>query len=254
MRRMPDPSALSLVPIGVGTAYAREGEVQSAYLVRADGAEILLDLGAGALNRLQSVCDPARLDLLVVSHAHPDHCADLFALRVLMAYGPGAGASIRTLLPEGLKERLVAFAGADGWGWMRDEVLARGGGETSVGDVRVVQREVPHVAPTHAVRIEAGGRSLVYGADGIVSDALIDLATGCDLLVCECSFGAEPAPPGPAHLDAMGAGRIAARAGAGALLLTHCYPEHDRDAAVRAAREEFKGPVAFAAQGSEVAA
>lgn len=254
MRPMPDDAALSLVPVGVGTAYARQGEAQSAYLVRADGADILLDLGAGALNRLQAVCDPARLDLLVVSHAHPDHCADLFALRVLMAYGPGAGESIRVLLPEGLRERLIGFVGADGWEWMRDEVLARGGGETTVGAVRIVQREVPHVAPTHAVRIESGGRSLVYGADGIVSEALIDLATGCDLLLCECSFGAGPAPPGPAHLNAAGAGLIAARAGAGALLLTHCYPEHDRDAAVRAARAEFDGPVAFAEQGREVAA
>lgn len=254
MPAMVDPGALSLTPIGVGTAYARPGEAQSSYLVRAGGTSAVLDLGAGALNRLQQVLDPARADLLVVSHAHPDHCADLFALRVYMAYGPGAGAGLRVLLPRGLRERLLAFAGRDGWDWMDAEELAAGGGEAAAGALRIVHREVPHAEPTHAVRVEGAGRSLVYGADGVVSDALVELADGCDLLVCECSFGADEVPEGVAHMSAAGAAEVATRARVGALLLTHCFPEHDRDAALRAARAGFPGPVAWAEQGTAVVA
>jgi ribonuclease BN (tRNA processing enzyme) len=254
MPAMSDPGALSLTPIGVGTAYARPGEAQSCYLVRAGGTSIVLDLGAGALNRLQSHVDPATVDLVAISHVHPDHCADLFALRVYMAYGPGRGGRVRALVPDGLGERLRAFTDEGGWGWMAAEELGRGGGETRVGDVRLVHREVPHSEPTHAMRVEAGGRSAVYGADGVASDALVELADGCDLLVCECSFGADAVPEGSGHMSAADAARVATRARAGRLLLTHCFPEHDRDAALRVAREGFPGPVAWAEQDKVVIA
>ena len=42
------------------------------------------------------------------------------------------------------------------------------------------------------------------------------------------------------HLNAAQAGALARRAGAGALLLTHCYPEHDRAAALGAARARLR--------------
>jgi ribonuclease BN (tRNA processing enzyme) len=254
MPAMSDPGALSLTPIGVGAAYARPGEAQSCYLVRAGETSVVLDLGAGALNRLQSHVDPSRLDLLAVSHAHPDHCADLLALRVYMAYGPGRGRSIRALLPEGLGARLRAFAGEGGWDWMLADEFGPAGGEARVGPIRLVHREVPHTEPTHAMRVEANGRSAVYGADGVASDALAELADGCDLLVLECSFGADAVPEGSGHMGAADAARLATRARAGALLLTHCFPEHDRDEALRVAREGFPGPVAWAEQGRAVVA
>lgn len=250
--RMGEGEPLTLTPIGVGTAYALPGQVQSCYLVAAGATRVCLDMGAGAMNRLQQVVDPADLDLLLVSHAHPDHCADLLALRVYMAYGPGRGRSVRTALPEGLRERLVAFAADDVWSGMEFEDLERPGGSITVGDLRLVHGEVPHTEPTHAVRVESGGRSLVYGADAVLSDALVDLARGCDVLVCEASFGAEATPPGAAHMNAREAGETARRAGAGRLLLTHCYPEFDRAAALAAASEAFGGPVAFAEQGLPV--
>lgn len=251
---MVEAEPLTLTPIGVGTAYARPGEAQSSYLVRAGAARILLDMGAGSMNRLQSELDPADLDLLLVTHAHADHCVDLLALRVYMAFGPGGGRRVRLALPQGLAERLRAFAGEDAWGGLAMEELSRPAGRIDLGGVRLVHAEVPHTEPTHAVRVEHGGRSLVYGADGVLSDALVELARGCDLLLCECSFGAEEAPPGSAHMNARDAGEVARRAGAGALLLTHCYPEYDREVALAAASREFGGPTAWARQGHAVAA
>jgi ribonuclease BN (tRNA processing enzyme) len=38
------------------------------------------------------------------------------------------------------------------------------------------------------------------------------------------------------------------------MLLTHCYPEFDRDAALAAARAAFAGPVDWARQGEAVPA
>jgi ribonuclease BN (tRNA processing enzyme) len=246
---------LVLTPVGVGAAYAASGEVQSSYLVTAGDRAVLLDLGSGALNRLQDEIPPERLDALVITHLHADHCVDLLALRVYMVWGPGAGRTIRVLGPPGLRERMTAFSGSEGWAEaFRFEELNGPDGERDLGGGLVMRyREVPHLPPTFAVRLERGGAVICYGADGAPGPELPELAAGCDVLLCECSFGAEPIPAGTPHLNGAEAGRMAARAGAGRLLLTHCFPEFDRNAALAAAREAFGGPVDWARQGEPVA-
>jgi ribonuclease BN (tRNA processing enzyme) len=252
----PVAGSLSLVPVGVGTAYARAGEVQSSYLVRAGDHTVCLDLGAGALTRLTAEAAPERMAALVISHLHPDHCADLFALRVYMSFGPGRGSRLRVLGPPELRERLVAFAPGDDWDEsFAFEGLRDGGGETDLGGGLVLRHAaVPHLDPTFALRLDRDDSSICYSADCLPNDTLPALARGCDVLLCECSMGAGPVPAGVAHLDAPAAGAIAARAGAGRLLLTHCYPEFDRDAALAAARAAFPGPVDWARQGEPVPA
>jgi ribonuclease BN (tRNA processing enzyme) len=246
---------LELVPLGIGAAYARPGEAQSCHLVRAGGRALAVDMGSGALNRLMGVMRPEDLEAVVITHLHPDHCVDLMALRVYMAWGPGRGRTVRVIGPPGLRERLAAFSGSDGWEALRFEELRAGEGELDLGDGLVARhREVPHLPPTHAVRVEWAGASVCLGADCAPNDALPALAADCDLLVCECTFGAEPVPEGVPHLNGRAAGEIAARARAGRLLLVHGQPEYDRAAAVGQAAEAFGGDVSWARQGEVVAA
>jgi len=177
----------------------------------------------------------------VITHLHPDHCVDLMALRVYMVWGPGAGRVLTVHGPPGLRERLMAFSGSYGWDRAFDfRELAAGEGQIEVGDGVVVRhREVPHLPPTHAVRVEHEGRAICFSADCGPNQALVELARGCEVLVCECSFGAERVPEGVPHLDARDAGAMAARAGVACLLLVHCSPEFDREAALAAARDAF---------------
>jgi ribonuclease BN (tRNA processing enzyme) len=245
---------LVLVPIGVGAAYAASGEVQSSYLVRAGDRAVVLDLGAGALNRLQDEVAPQDLAAVIITHLHADHCVDLLALRVYMVWGPGAGRTLTVLGPPGLRERMIAFSGSEGWdSAFRFEELAGPEGEHDLGDgLSMRYREVPHLPPTFAVRLERAGGALCYGADCAPGPELPALARGCDLLLCECSFGADPVPDGTPHLNARQAGLLAAEAGARHLLLTHCFPEFDRGTALAAARDAFGGPVGWARQGEAV--
>ncbi len=249
----PAGETLTLVPIGVGTSYARPGEVQSCYLVRAPGVAVAVDLGAGTMNRLQDRIAPEELDALLITHMHPDHCADLLALRVYMAWGPGRGHRLRVIGPPALRDALVAFSGSEGWDALDFEAWADAGGELEPAEGLALRHaQVPHLDPTHALRIEGGGRALCFGADCADNAALPALAEGVDLLMCECSFGAEPVPEGVPHLNGGLAGGIAARAGAGRLLLTHCYPEYDRDAALATTTRAFGGPVDWAREGETV--
>lgn len=250
------PHVIELIPVGTGAAFGAAGEAQSGYLVRAAGRAVLLDCGSGVLASLAHHMPPEDLDLVVISHLHPDHCVDLFGLHVRMAWGPGAGRVIPVAGPPALADRLAAFSDSEPWPehqGLRFGALAAGGGTMDLGDGLLLRHaEVPHLPPTHAVRVDAGGSSLVYGADCAPNDALVDLAAGADVLICECTFGADPVPPGLPHLDATAAGRMAARAGVGRLMLTHCQPGHDRDAALDAAAAAFGGAVEWARPGAAV--
>lgn len=247
-------AVLELVPVGTGAGYTRPGEAQSCWLLRAAGQAVCVDLGSGALSRLQEHIAPEDLSQVVITHLHPDHMVDLLSLRVYMAWGPGRGRRLPVLAPPGLPGLLDAF-GADGASPFAVESFAPGAGERRLADGLVLRhREVPHLPPTNALRFEAAGRSVCLGADCGPSEALAELADGVDVLVCECSFGAGPTPPGVPHMDARQAAAVARRAGAGRLVLTHCYPEHDRDAALEAASREFGGSVCWAEPGVAVCA
>lgn len=241
-----------MTPVGVGAAYGRIGEAQSCHLIRAAGRAVCLDLGAGALNRLVAHVRPEDLDLVVISHLHPDHFIDLLALRVYLVWGPGAGSQVRVVGPPGLRARIACF-GEDGLDdALRFEELRGEAPQTDLGDGLVIRhRQVPHLPPTYATRIDSGGRAVCFGADCAPNDALAELAHGVDLLVTECSFGAGPIPRGAMHLNATAAGRIAATAQARRLVLTHCFPEWDLDEAVAVARQAAGVPVC-AAVGDQV--
>lgn len=241
---------LEFLPIGAGAAYGRPGETQSAHLVRGAGAAVLLDLGAGSLNVLTGVMPPEHLDLIVVSHLHADHVADLLSLRVYMAWGPGRGGHIPVLGPPGLRDLLVGFAGEDGWEpGLTFEEIPGGGLRRSVGGLELTLREVPHLDPTYAVRVDGPSSSLCYGADCSPSEALVELADGCGLLVAECSFGDAEVPDGVPHMNASMAGGLARSAGVGRLALTHVMPEFDADEAVDAAASAFGGSAEWARSG-----
>ena len=244
--------SLTLTPVGVGAAYARPGEAQSAYLVASGDTCVCFDLGGGALNRLQTLVAPERLSAIVISHLHADHCVDLLSLRVYMGWGPGRGSRIRVVGPAGLRDVLWGFAGDNGWDGIGFETLDEPGGAMDIGALRLTWAEVPHTSPTFALRIDDGAQSITYGADCGPNDALVALASQTDVLVAECSLGVGVSGGGAIHLSATDAGTLARRAGARRLLLTHCYPEHDRDMVLAEASEAFGGPVAWARQGERV--
>ncbi|MDQ3454220.1 MAG: MBL fold metallo-hydrolase [Actinomycetota bacterium] len=199
----------------------------SCYLVEHDGFRLVLDLGNGALGPLRRYADPRTVDALVLSHLHSDHCLDTCALLVLHRFHPGPRpVPIRLLGPPGTTERILA-AGDPGGRDLSDvfTVAELSAGTRRLGPFELTWARTNHPIETYAVRLTAAGRSLTYSADTGDCPALVELARGSDLLLCEASFQ-EPGPRQPAnppdlHLSGRGAAEHAAAAGVGGLLLTH---------------------------------
>ena len=63
------------------------------------------------------------------------------------------------------------------------------------------------------------------------------------MLLSEVSFGPGPVPADAQHLDGPIVGDLAARTGAGRVLLTHLQMGFDRDATVASVRSRYDGPV-----------
>jgi ribonuclease BN (tRNA processing enzyme) len=240
------PATLELIPLGTGAAFGLPDQAQAGYLVRAGGTSVMLDMGSGTFNRLLALVDPVDLDAVVITHLHPDHLSDLLAARVYMAHGPGIGHPLHVHAPPGLMERLEGIAGGETWAGITAFDLPVGSGTLEIGELVINHAEVPHLPPTHALRVEHGGKSITYGADCRVNDDLPALAEGTDILVVESTFGTQDVPADAMHLNAREAGQIARAAGAKRLLLVHGESGTDREGSVEIAREAFGGPVEWA--------
>jgi ribonuclease BN (tRNA processing enzyme) len=231
--------------------------------VEAEGFRLLIDLGSGALGALQRYGDLYGIDAICISHLHADHCLDLCCYSVARSYHPdGPKPRIPVYGPSQAAARLGRALAAD-------PAAAEAGsghgitdsfsfttitpGIMEIGPLRVTAARMNHPVETYGFRLEHAGRSLAYSADTGETEALAGLARDADVLLCEASFlepgPGEPALPEGVHLTGRQAGRHAARAGAGQLVLTHLVPWNDRDAALDEAAQEFGGPASLAASG-----
>jgi len=226
----------------------------SGYLVEHDGYHLVLDLGNGALGQLQRHVDLLAVDAVQVSHLHADHCLDLVAYSYARRYHPGGRApALPVHGPPGLAARVAgAYEAppADGLDEVYDFHVVTPGQTYRLGPFEVTTAQVEHPVEAHAVRLRAGGRTLVYSGDTACSDALVELAGGCDLLLCEASWPSEPAPPPGIHLTGREAGDHAERAGAVRLVLTHLMPFTDPALVLAEARQSYTGPVEIARCGA----
>lgn len=240
---------MELIVLGCSGSGAGPHSPASGYVVRADDTSLVLDLGNGAFGALQRHMSPFDIDALVLSHLHPDHCADVSGLIVHQRWHPdGPGKVIPVHGPTETEVRVaVAYAPSS------DERVATdltdvftyrpfAQGPAAVGPVALTSATVDHPCEAYGIRLEHEGRSLVYSGDTGPCRSLVDLARDADVLLCEATWSDGPDRPPGVHLSGRQAGRTAREAGVRRLLLTHVPAWEDGQALLAEAREEFSGP------------
>jgi ribonuclease BN (tRNA processing enzyme) len=231
-----------LTVIGCSGSAPGPASPASCYLIEQDGFRLLLDLGNGSFGTLQSVLDPAAVDAVFLSHLHADHCLDVAPFVVWHRY---SGRSRRPLVPlyapVGAERRLALAYDCDGDG-LTDvfDFVPVGPGALEIGPFHVGLARTAHPVECYAIRLTAGGRSLVYTGDTGPSSGVVELARGADLLLAEAAHpdGDAAQPPG-LHLTGRQAGEHATAAGVGRLLLTHVPAWVDAAAQLAHARTAF---------------
>ncbi|GAA4205732.1 MBL fold metallo-hydrolase [Actinocatenispora rupis] len=211
----------------------------SSYLVEAGGYRLLLDLGPGASGPLQRYVLAGDVDAVVLSHAHSDHHADLTQLGRLRAEtaAPPLPLTGPSDMPDVLRTDPDSFT---------PTIATPGPHRYGPLDVRLAR--VDH-GECWATRI---GDALCYTADTGPCQAIDELADGCRVLLAEAS-GSDADGPIPRHLTAGDAGRLAARAGARLLVLTHLRAWQDHPALLAEAAALAGCPVVLAHPGLRVA-
>ncbi|WP_282696618.1 MBL fold metallo-hydrolase [Streptomyces sp. CC208A] len=242
--------ALRITVLGSATPFPRPGNACSGYLVEGGGARVWVDAGSGTLGELQRHARLGEIDAIWISHLHADHSADLLTAYYALLYaGLDLDLPVPLFGPPGTADRLAAFLtnGPERSPVERAFAVEElyDGHAAAIGGLTLRARAVEHGMPAFALRVEDDqGRSLAYSGDCAPCPALVELARDCDLFVCEADG------EGPGHHSAAQAGRSAAQAGAGRLVVTHVGPGTEPAEATAHAAAEFLGEVRHADPGA----
>jgi ribonuclease BN (tRNA processing enzyme) len=246
---------MELIVLGSGTGVPSLRRGSPAYAVSAAGRLILLDLGSGACRALlRHGLNFSQADVIALSHLHPDHTGDLVPFLFASHYSLGYTRQepFWLLAAQGFQDFHARLKAAYGpWveapaGLLQVQELSPEGPDRFVWEsLTIKSAPVNHIDGSLAYRLEAGGQSLVYSGDTDVSDSLVELARGADLLVLEC---ANPFKV-PGHLTPEEAGHMAAQAGVKRLVLSHFYPPCDEMDVVALAAKKFTGEIIRAEDG-----
>ncbi len=236
---------MELTVLGCSGSYgAPAGGACSGYLVRTAGATLWLDCGNGTLANLQRQSVVDDVTALVITHWHPDHCADIYGLHVLLKYGLGR-TGFPVYAPEGTEDRLATLVDGD-WGGAFAWAAVGDNDAVTVGDAGLRFSRTSHPPPTLAVEVTADGKRLVYTADTGPEWSPETFGGGADLVLSEASFQKDNESSG-VHLSARQAGEAARAAGGRRLMLTHLWPGLDPTASVVEGSEAVGREVMLAA-------
>jgi ribonuclease BN (tRNA processing enzyme) len=237
--------------LGANGTYPTAGRPTSGYLLSDESTRVWVDAGWGTFDALSRLMDPADLDAVIISHIHPDHCADVLALYHYLRFGPGERGPLALIAPPSAIERLAGFIDSPR---LSEAFQLRPTGPeagTTVGSIRFRFGAGDHPVPTLQVRADAAGRSVAYSADTGTGSSLAELAAGANTLLAEASFQGRDKPAAH-HLTAAEAATVARQAGVERLILTHLMPTLDPRQSIAEASDVFQGDVMVAAPGLEV--
>lgn len=258
-----------------GTAFAEYGGNTSCISAHWGEHSVILDAGSGLIG-LGEQWPPGRkkrLDILF-SHLHMDHCVGLFGCRLL--HDPEMEIHLYGAAQEGrsFEENLKALLRAPYWpigfqdfpSSIRVHELKPGesftlkGDGASSGNLEIHTLRGNHPNQSLLYRLEAGGKSLVYGLDCEMTEEIRPLlrnfSQNTDLLIWDACFTDQELEQyrGWGHSSWRQGAALGRQAGAGMVLMTHYSPKYT-DTFLQKQEElaaKTDSPCRFAREGMEI--
>ena len=269
-----------------GPAIRPGGPMPTSSLLKVGERRIVVDCGLGVARGLcEAGVALSDISDVFVTHLHSDHVLELGPL-LHTAWTAGLNRPVRVFGPKGLRDTWNGFLlsmrydidlriADEGRPDLRSLVSIHSCDEGTVLDedgLRVSALHVPHppVESAFALRFDWNGRSVLFSGDTAHHPPLAQFARGATVLVHEAML-----PEGidalvsrtgngtrlrehldRSHTSAKDAGRIAAEAGVGRLVLHHLIPADDPDFTradwERAVRQTWEGPLTVPVDGTVI--
>lgn len=278
---------MKLHTLGTGGPRPDPARNSACHVLEAGGSRLMFDVGRGAIQAFAKKRLPfAEVGPLFITHHHVDHIGEFSNYLItswlagrrkpLRVFGPPGTAGIIDVLMKSVYDRDIAFRteGETAFGpFIGAEVTEVRAGPVAAGEgwkVTCEEMEHGHGLPFGkafltrwtclAYRVEAEGKVFSFSGDAVMCDPLIRIASGADLHL-QCCYMASSEMTG-GHFKGVGkytlacsdtAGKIAARAGAKRLVLTHfreTTPALIEEMRADIARD-YGGPAQFAADLDE---
>ena len=179
---------MRLTVLGGCGAFPAAGSACSGYLVEHDGFRALIDPGYATFPRLLEYCTADAVDAVLVSHGHPDHCADLNPLLRARALTDHPAPRLPVYAPPGALRAVLAL---DRPGMLDDALELHEfapGAAFAAGPFSVRTWLLPHSRPNAGLRLQAGRTVLAYTGDTGPSPDLPALAQDADLYLADASY------------------------------------------------------------------
>jgi ribonuclease BN (tRNA processing enzyme) len=238
---------MKLKILGTGTATPSLQRVPSSYLLLTRWGTILVDIGPSVVRRMLECGYAANdVDMIILTHFHPDHTVDLATFLFACNYGEVTRKKPLFLLGgRGIERFFRNFVRLYRW-------LSPVGYELTLKSLpacafpldglSVLTCRVSHNPESIGVRVDESGSVVFTGDTGYAKD-LVALAAGADLLVAECSF---PERKVRGHLNLADVQRIIRKAKPRQVILSHLYPDWDTFEGV------LRAPLVLGVDGLEV--
>jgi ribonuclease BN (tRNA processing enzyme) len=215
--------------LGTGSSTLSANKLPSSCIVTTDRGNLLIDIGPSIVRRLleygYSMSD---IDIIILTHFHPDHTVDLATFLFSCNYGnPQRTKPLTIIGGKGIKQFINRLNRL--YPWVKPinfdiSVKTLPKGRYITHGLSIATKPVEHREESIAIRIEENGRSFVYSGDTDYSPSLVDLANQVDVMVVECTC---PVQKEKGHLNLAALSHMVTRIQSHRVVLTHLDPQWD---------------------------
>ncbi|WKY49130.1 MBL fold metallo-hydrolase [Eubacteriaceae bacterium ES3] len=234
---------MKLTVLGNTGPFPGPGGACSGYLLTINDYRIILDFGNGTLANLQKYISVDKIDMIILSHLHPDHFSDLYVLRYALQ-NKGLKLPIYAPSEPPLEAASLYYKNIFQIKHLSETLMIE------IDDITIRFKEMKHPVLDYAIKIQTPEKSFVYTGDTAYTESLIDFSKGADALLIDSAFLKDT--ESLIHCCVKQACELGNKAEVNKLILTHFDPYSDPWDYQKKGETLFNGPLKTAEIGKTI--
>ena len=233
-----------ITPLGTISPYTKGNMNCPGFLIEYNNKKILLDCGNGITRLLNFPKDLQDLTI-IITHYHKDHFGDLGAIQYASYVYHNLGQ---------LDKKIKIYLPKNDFAFNKASIISNNETYSTYYDINdshtfliddlniSFENNNSHTIESYMVKLQNKDFKIVYTSDiGTTNfNKLIDFCKNADLIICESSFLQKHNANSKTHIKAYDAGILASKSNAKKLLLTHFWPEEEKELYLEEALQTFQ--------------